>query len=99
MMLDELTQPGWQDAAYYFREQDTKYGISELRFPAVIQWETDDVASAPPLTTFRDLLECLDIVPRISRMPQGTSQPRSSHIRQASVKLDSNISIHCPQPA
>jgi len=36
MKLDELTQPGWEDAADYFREQDNKYGTSELRVPAVV---------------------------------------------------------------
>jgi hypothetical protein len=28
MKLDELTQPGWEDAADYFRERDKKYGTS-----------------------------------------------------------------------
>jgi len=30
MRLDELTQPGWGDAADYFRERDMKYGTTEL---------------------------------------------------------------------
>jgi hypothetical protein len=29
MKLDELTQPGWEDAADYFREHDTKYGTPQ----------------------------------------------------------------------
>jgi len=28
MKFDELTQPGWEDAADYFRERDKKYGTS-----------------------------------------------------------------------
>jgi len=36
MKFDELTQPGWEDAAYYFRERDKKYGTSEFRVPAVV---------------------------------------------------------------
>jgi hypothetical protein len=28
MKLDELIQPGWEDAADYFRERDKKYGTS-----------------------------------------------------------------------
>jgi len=36
MMLDDLTQPGWEDAADYFRGQDTKYGTSELKVPSVV---------------------------------------------------------------
>jgi len=81
MKLDKLTQPGWEDAANYIRERDTKYGIGELRVPVVVQPQTDDDASAPPPPTFGELMERLDIVPGISRMPQGTSRPGSSHIR------------------
>jgi hypothetical protein len=36
MKLDELTQPGWEDAADYFCERDKKYGTTELRVPAVV---------------------------------------------------------------
>jgi len=50
--LDELTQPGWEDAADYFHKQDKKYGISELKVPAVVQPQTADDAPAPPPTTF-----------------------------------------------
>jgi hypothetical protein len=49
MKLDELTQPGWEDAADYFRERDKKYGKAQLRVPVVVQPQTDDNASAPPL--------------------------------------------------
>ena len=37
MKFDELTQPGWEDAADYFHEQDEKYGTSESRVPAVVR--------------------------------------------------------------
>jgi hypothetical protein len=73
MKLDELTQPGWDDAANYFRERDKKYSISELRVPAVVQPLTNDDAPAPPPSTFGELMESLDIVPRIAQRPQGTS--------------------------
>jgi len=69
MKLDELTQPGWEDAADYFRERDKMYGRAELRVPVVVQPQTDDDASAPPPTTFAELMERLDIVPGISQMP------------------------------
>jgi len=72
MKLDELTQPGWEDAADYFRERDKKYGTAELRVPVVVQPQTDDGASAPPPTTFGELMERLDNVLGISQMPQGT---------------------------
>jgi hypothetical protein len=97
--LDELTQPGWEDAADYFCEQDKKYGTAELRVPVVIQPQTDDDASAPPPTTSEELMARLDIVPGISQMPQGTSRPGSSHIRLGSVKPQSNTSISELEPA
>jgi hypothetical protein len=52
MMLVKLTQPGWEDAADYFRELGKKYGTSELRVPAVVQQQTNDDAPAPPPKTF-----------------------------------------------
>jgi len=73
MKLDELTQPGWEDAADYFRERDKKYSTFVLRVPALVQLQTNDDAPAPPQTTFGELLESLDIVPGISQRPQGTS--------------------------
>ena len=97
--LNELTQPGWEDAAEYFREQDLKYGTTELRVPAVVQPKTNDDAPAPPPATFGELMESLYIVPRISQRPQGTSRPGSSHIRLGSVKPQSKSSIHCGVPA
>jgi hypothetical protein len=62
MKLDELTQPGCQDAADYFRERDMKYGTTELSVPAVVQPQTNDDPPAPPPATFGELRERLDIV-------------------------------------
>jgi hypothetical protein len=89
MKLDEVTKPGCEDAADYFRERDKKYGTTELRVPAVVQPQTND--DAPPLlpATFGELMESLDIVPGISQRPQGTSRPGSSHSRLVSVKPQS----------
>jgi hypothetical protein len=83
---DELTQPGWEDTADYFCERDKKYATAKLTVPVVVQPQTDDDALAPPPTTFGELMERLDIVPRMSRMPQGTSRPGSGHMRLGSVK-------------
>jgi len=44
-------------------------------------------------------MESLDIVPRISQRPQGTSRPGSSHIRLGSVKPQSKLSIPSGEPA
>jgi len=81
------------DVGNYYRERDKKYGTSELRVPAVIKPETDQDFAAPALTTFGEVLEYLDIVPRRSQMPQGTSQPGSSHMRLGSGKPQSDAGI------
>jgi len=81
MKLDKLTEPGWGDAADYFRERDKKYGTSELNVPAIIKSQRDHVAAAPSPTTFGELLGTLDIIPGISLMRQCTSRPGSSHMR------------------
>jgi hypothetical protein len=60
-----LTQPGWEDAADYFRERDKKYGTSKLIVPAVVQPQINDDTPALPPTTFGELIESLDIVPGI----------------------------------
>jgi len=44
MKLDELRQPGWEDAADNFRERDKKYGTAESSVPVVVQPQTDDEA-------------------------------------------------------
>jgi len=99
MKLDELTQPGWENAADYFRERDKSYGTAALWVPAVSQPQTNDDALAPPPATFGELMESLDIVPGILQRPQGTSRPGSSHIRLGSVKPQSILSIPSGEPA
>jgi len=99
MKLDKLIQPGWEDAADNFRERDEKYGAAQSRVPVVVQLQTNDDTSAPPPTTFGELMERLDIGPGISRMPLGTSRPGSSHFPLGSVKPQSNTSISGLEPA
>jgi hypothetical protein len=74
MKLDELTQPGWEDAAGYFREREKMYGTIQLKVRAIVQPQTMEDAPAPPPATFGELMESLDIVPGISQRPQGTSR-------------------------
>jgi len=99
MKLDELTQPGWGDAADYFRERDMNYGTSELKVPAIIKSQTDHVAAAPSPTTFGELLGTLDIIPGILRMPQCTSRPGSSHMRVGSARPKSPERISSIPPS
>jgi len=97
--LDESTEPGWEDAADYFCEKDKKYRTFELKVPAVVQPQTNHDPPAPPLKTFGELMESVDILPGISRRPQGPSRPSSSHIRLGSVKLQSKMSKPSGEPA
>jgi len=96
MKFDKLTQLRWEDAADYFCERDKKYGTSVLRVPAVVQKQTNDDAPLHSTTTLAELVESLDIVPRIS---EGTSRLGSSHIRLGSVKPQSKSSIASGEPS
>jgi hypothetical protein len=98
MQLDKMTQPGWEDAADYFCELDLKYGISKVMVQAIVQLETDGEAAAPATTTFGGIMKCLEIVPRISQMTQGTSRLGSSHMMVGLMKPQSNTSISGPNP-
>jgi len=91
----ELMPPGCEDAADYSCERDMKDGTSVLRVLAVVPPHTDNNAEAPALTTFGDQMECLEIVPGISQMPQGTSRPGGCHMRLGSGKPGLNISVPC----
>jgi len=93
MKRNELTLPGWEDAAAYFGETEKKYGPSRFSVPAVIQPRTDDDAAPPAPAMFVYLMECLGIVPRLLQMLQGTSQPGSNHTKLGSVGPQLNISI------
>jgi len=99
MKLDQLTQPGSEGAAHSVCEWDNKYGASDLRVPAVVKPQTDDDAASPAPTTFGEHMDGLDLVPRISQIPQGTSRPGSSHIPLHSGKPLLNISISGLAPA
>jgi hypothetical protein len=64
-----------------------------LRILADIKPQTDDDADAPAQAIFGKLMDCLDIVPGISQMPQGTSRPASCHITLGSGTPQLNTSI------
>jgi len=99
MKLDQLTQPGWGDAAEYFRERDKKYGTTKCKVPVVVKTQTDQVAAAPPPTTFAEHLQTVDLVPGISRTPHGSSPPGSSRIRLESGKAQSPKRISSLPPS
>jgi len=75
MKRDDLTQPGWGDAADYFGERIKKYGTTELNVPAVVPLQMEDDATCSAPTTFGEQMETLDSVPGKSQMPRVTSRP------------------------
>jgi hypothetical protein len=85
MKVNKLRQPGWENAVDYFRKRDKKSSTSELMVPAVIHTPTDDYVVAPGQKTFGVHMVSLYIVPRMSQMAHGTSQPGSSNIELGSV--------------
>jgi len=90
MRLDKLTQPGWGDAANYFRERDMKYGTAELKVLTVVNHQIDWIAATPSPTTFGEHMQTLQIVSGQSQMPAVTSWPGSSHMRLGSEKPQSH---------
>jgi len=99
MRLDQLTQPGWGDAADDLCETDMQYGTIELKVPAVGKPQTDSTAATPSQTPFAELMQALDIIPGQSQMPEVTSQQRSSQIRLGSEKPQADNHIVPPMPA
>jgi hypothetical protein len=98
MKLDESTQLRSEDAADYFCKQDKKYGTAEFIIPAMLQPQSDEDTSAPPPTTFGQLMQCDDIVTGISQIPQGTTRPGCSHVRLGLVTPESNTSVFALEP-
>jgi len=99
MIIDKLTQLGWEDAADYFHERDTKYGKSELMVLAIVQPQTDGNDLAPAPTTFGEHMECPEIFPAIAPIPQGTSRPGNSQMMLGLMKPPWNTSISSLEPA
>ena len=86
MTLDKVTQPGWGDAANYFRDRDMKYGTAELMVPVVVKPRIDTTSATSPLTTFGEYMQTLDMVRRQWQMPAVTSRPGSSQLRLGSER-------------
>jgi len=88
--LDELTQPGWGDAANYFLERDMRYGTAELKVPGVVKPQIETTASTPSPITVGEHMQTPGIVRRQSEMPAVTSRPGSSQMRLGSEKPQSH---------
>jgi len=98
MRLEELTQPGWEDAADYRIERDMTSGKTELKVPAIVKTQTDTTAATPSQTTFGELMEILDIVLRQSQIAQVTSRQGSSDMRLHWEKPQADNHIVCAVP-
>jgi len=81
MRVDELTQPGWGDPAYYFWERDVKYGTAKFNVPAVMKHQIDTTAATPSPTIFGEVIQTLQIVRGQSQMLAVTSRPGSRQMR------------------
>jgi len=95
MKLDELTQTGWADADDYFLQTDLKYGTAEMKIPAVVKPEQDELTATPAPTTFGELMETLHIVPEYRKWHQGlfTKKLSFEKKRLGSGKPQSRIHI------
>ena len=101
MTLNELMQPGWGDAANNFSERDLEYGTAGSKVPAVVKPQIDTTAASPPLKTFEEHTQTLDIVHGQSAMWAVTSRPGSSQMRLGSEKpqLQKFLLVHSPDAA
>jgi len=98
MRLDEMTQPGWGDAANYFREKDMWYGTEELKVLAVVEPQIETNAATPSPITVGEHMQTPEIVRGQSEMPAVTSRPGSSQMRRGSEKPQSHKFISVLSP-
>ena len=70
-----------------------KYGMTELKVPAVVKTQTDTTAATPSLTTFGEHMQVVEIVPGQSQMLHVMSRQGSSQMRLGSEKshVDNHI--------
>jgi hypothetical protein len=97
--LDELTQPGWRNAAEYLLERDMKYRMTELNVPAVGKPKTELTAATPSPTTLRQFMQAVDNVAGQSHMPQVTSRQGRCQMRLGLEQLQADNLIVLPMPA
>jgi hypothetical protein len=84
MRFDELTQPGWGDAANYFYERDMRYGTAELQVPVVVKPQIDSTTATPSLITVGEHMQTPEIVRGQLEMPAVSSRPGRSQRRMGS---------------
>jgi hypothetical protein len=90
---NELMQPGWGDAANFFRENDMKYGTAELNVRGAVNYQIDIIAVPRSTTPFEEPTQTVEIVRGQSHMPPVTSGHGRRHMRLGSVKPQSDSCI------
>jgi len=98
MRLDELTQPGWGDAADYFCQRDMKNSTTELKVVEVVEPQTEMTAATPSPTTSGELMQVLELIPGKSQMAQVTSRQGSSNMRLVLEKPQADNQIESLPP-
>jgi len=78
---DKLTHLELGDAANSILERDKKYGTTEFKVLAVLNPQRNKVLAAPAPTTFGELIESRDILPKQMQIMQGSSPQGSSLMR------------------
>jgi len=99
MRPDELTQPGWWDAANYSPERHMRYATAELNVPAVVKPQIDTTTATPSPITGGEHMQIPGIIRGQSEMPAVVSRPGSSQIRLRSEKLQSHKFIPVLSPS
>ena len=99
--LDESTQSGWEDLGDYFCERDKNYGTTELKVPAVVEWQREEDATCFASMTFGEPMETIVSVPRKWQKLQVTSRPGSSQLWLGLRKHQTHkgIPFFLPSPA
>jgi hypothetical protein len=98
MRLDELTQPGWGDAANYFRERDMTYGTAQLEVPAVVKPQIETTAATLSSITVGQHMQTPEIVRGKSDMAAVASRPGSTQMRLVAEKPQSHKFISVLSP-
>jgi len=99
MRLDELTHPGWGDAANHRRKRDMRYRTAKLKVPAVVKPQIDTTAGTPSPIEVGEHMQTPEIVQGQLEMPAVTSWPGSRQIRLGSEKPQSHKLIPVLSPS
>jgi len=90
MRLDELTHPGWGDAAKYIRVRALRYGTAELNVEVVAKPQIDSTTATPSMMTVGEHMQTPELIGGQAEMPVVTSRPGRGQMRLGSEKPQSH---------